>query len=280
MGNIETDVAKHYGDPNLLTRIFKGLEAVGVDLNSLKPEDLAPIDEYHIGGRKATTHAIEKMSLSKDQHVLDIGCGIGGTARFMAAQIGCKVTGIDLTPEYIAIAKKLTDLTGLGKKVNYEVASALAMPFEKETFDAAITIHTAMNIPERGILYREISRVMKPGGTLCIYDVMKKSDENFSFPVPWAQSADTSHLTSPEEMLTLLDDAGFDVRDVDDRTDFALNFFKQSLAAAADGPQQLGIHLLIGESAPEKFKNMLSNIEKGCVTPVQMIANRRTNPTF
>jgi len=280
MGNIERAVAQHYGVTDLLERIFKGLEAAGTDLNRLQPEDLAPVDEYHIGGREATAHAIDKMSLSEDQHVLDIGCGIGGTARYMAEKIGCKVTGIDLTPEYISIAKTLTDLTGLGSKVTYKVASALDMPFESKTFDAVITIHVAMNIPERATLYSEIARVMKPGATLCIYDVMKKSDESFSFPVPWAESAVTSHLTTPEEMRTLLNDAGFDVREVDDRTDFALNFFKQSLAAAADGPPPLGIHLIIGSSAPEKLKNMQSNIENGCISVVQMIADRCTNPPF
>jgi SAM-dependent methyltransferase len=280
MENIERAVAQHYGVTDLLERIFKGLEAAGTDLNCLQPEDLAPVDEYHIGGREATAHAIDKMSLSKDQHVLDIGCGIGGTARYMAEKIGCKVTGIDLTPEYISIAKTLTDLTGLGSKVTYKVASALDMPFESKTFDAVITIHVAMNIPERATLYSEIARVMKPGATLCIYDVMKKSDESFSFPVPWAESAVTSHLTTPEEMRTLLNDAGFDVREVDDRTDFALNFFKQSLAAAADGPPPLGIHLIIGSSAPEKLKNMQSNIENGCISVVQMIADRCTNPPF
>ena len=174
MENIERAVAQHYGVTDLLERIFKGLEAAGTDLNCLQPEDLAPVDEYHIGGREATAHAIDKMSLSEDQHVLDIGCGIGGTARYMAEKIGCKVTGIDLTPEYISIAKTLTDLTGLGSKVTYKVASALDMPFESKTFDAVITIHVAMNIPERAALYSEIARVMKPGATLCIYDVMKK----------------------------------------------------------------------------------------------------------
>jgi SAM-dependent methyltransferase len=280
MENIERAVAQHYGGPDLLERIFKGLEAAGTDLSCLQPKDLAPVDEYHIGGRKATVHAIDKMSLSEDQQVLDIGCGIGGTARYMAEKIGCKVTGIDLTSEYISIAKTLTDLTGLGGKVTYKVASALDMPFESKTFDAAITIHVAMNIPERATLYREIARVMKPGATLCIYDVMKKSDESFSFPVPWAESADTSHLTTPEEMRTLLDDAGFDVREVDDRTDFALHFFKQSLAAAADGPPPLGIHLIIGSSAPEKLKNMQSNIENGCISVVQMIADRCNKLSF
>jgi SAM-dependent methyltransferase len=273
---IEESVAQHYGDTDLLARIFAGLEATGVDPNRMQPEDLAPVDEFHIGGRKATERAVAKLSLRDGQRVLDIGCGLGGAARYIAAQTGCKVTGVDLTPEYIEAAKALTDRTGLGGKATFEVASALAMPFEDKTFDAAITLHVAMNIPDRVALYREIARVTKPGATFCIYDVMKKSDESITFPVPWAQSAETSHLTTPEEMQTLLADAGFDVGEVDDRTDFALDFFRQSLAAAADGPPPLGIHLLMGASAPEKFRNMLSNIENGRIAPVQMIASRQS----
>ncbi len=274
MDNIETDVARHYGAQDLLEHIYKGLKAAGKNIDNLQPEDLAPVDEYHIGGRKATTHAVDKMSLNKDQHVLDIGCGIGGTARYIADNIGCKVTGIDLTPEYISIAKTLTDITGLSGKIAYEVASALAMPFESKSFDAAITIHVAMNIPEREALYSEIARVMKPGATLCIYDVMKISDEDFSFPVPWAESADTSHLTTPEDMRMLLTNAGFDLREVDDRTDFALNFFKRSLARIVDVPPPLGIHLIIGSNAAKKLNNMQSNIQNGCIRVVQMIADR------
>ena len=148
------------------------------------------------------------------------------------------------------------------------------MPFVDGTFDAAITLHVAMNIPERAALYGEIARVMKSGATLCVYDVMQKSDENLAFPVPWAETAATSHLTTPDEMLTLLGDAGFSVQDVDDRTDFALDIFRQRLAAAADGPPPLGIHLITGANASEKFRNVLINIENGRVAPVQMIARR------
>jgi len=272
--NIESAVAEHYGQAGLLARILKGLEANGADPNRLQPEDLAPVDEFHIGGRKATEHAVAKMSLSGDGHVLDVGCGIGGAARYIASQVGCRVSGIDLTPEYIEIARTLTDRTGLGDKVNFEVASALAMPFEDEAFDAAITIHVAMNIRDRESLYGEIARVMKSGATLCIYDVMKKSDEALTFPVPWADSNETSHLTTPEEMHAFLGSAGFDVHDVEDRTDFALEFFRQSLASAADGPPPLGIHLIMGASAPEKLRNVLINIEAGRIAPVQMVASR------
>lgn len=274
MTDIERSVARHYGDADLLARILAGLEASGADPDRPGPDDLAPVDEFHIGGRKATEFAVARMSLAPDHHVLDVGCGIGGATRYMASRIGCRVTGIDLTPEYISTAESLTAMTGLSDRVTFHVASALDMPFERAAFDAAITFHVAMNIPERVALYGEIARVMKPGATLCVYDVMKKGDEDITFPVPWAETSETSHLTTPEEMHTLLEEAGFSIHEVEDRTDFALDFFKTALAAMADGPPPLGLHLVLGESGPEKFKNMLDNVQTGRIAPVQMIARR------
>lgn len=274
MSTIESAVAQHYGDGDLLTRILSGLKATGTDLERLQPDDLAPVEEFHIGGRKATAYAVDRMSLQADQHVLDVGCGIGGAVRYIAAQTGCTVTGIDLTPEYIAAAKTLTEMTGLADRVSFEVSNALAMPFPDANFDAAITLHAAMNIRDRSALYREIARVLKPGATLCIFDVMKKNDEALVFPVPWAASPATSHLTTPEEMCTLLNESGFSVSEVGDRTDFAIEFFRENMAAAANGPPPLGVHLVMRESPAEKLKNVLINIEKGSIAPVQIIARR------
>lgn len=274
MNNIERTVAQHYGDEHLLVRILAGLEAAGADLNRLRPDDLAAVEEFHIGGRKATAHAVEKMLLNGDLHVLDVGCGIGGAARYIATQTGCTVTAIDLTPEYISTARTLTELTGLADRINFEVSNALAMPFSDACFDAAITLHVAMNIRERSALYREIARVLKPGAVFYLFDIMKKSDETLAFPVPWANSDATSYLTTPEEMCALLDKAGFDVQEVGDRTDFALNYFREGMAAAANGPSPLGIHLIMGDSSAEKMGNVMRNIEAGRIAPVQMIARR------
>ncbi|NQV84420.1 MAG: methyltransferase domain-containing protein [Rhodospirillales bacterium] len=270
----EREVTQHYGDSGLITRIFAGLEAAGADLNNLTPEDLSPVDEFHLGGRKATIHAVSKLPLNKDSHVLDIGCGIGGTARFIASETGCRVTGIDLTPEYISTAQILNSRTGLADQVTCEIANALNMPFDEATFDVATTFHVAMNISERGKLYSEIARVLKPGGVFCLYDIMKKGDEPIDFPVPWAHSAATSHLTTPDEMLVHLEAAGFEVEEVEDRTNFALEVIKQGLAARTEGPPPLGVHLLMGAGAPEKVKNTRNNVQAGRMAPVQMIARR------
>jgi SAM-dependent methyltransferase len=278
VSDIETAVARHYGNAELLARILAGLEASGADLDRLRPDDLAPVDEFHIGGREATAHAMAKLDLDAGAHLLDVGCGIGGAARYIAAEFGCRVTGLDLTPEFIDVARRLTEMTGLDDKIAYECASALDMPFEDSAFDAGITLFVAMNIRERAALYRQVARVLKPGATFCVYDVMKTGAGELTYPVPWAENPDTSHLTTPVEMRGLLDGAGFDVSEVEDRSVFADAFFKRALAVAAiskDGPPSLGAHLILGAKAPEMFRNMQANIKAGHIAPVQMIATRR-----
>lgn len=275
MGKIEDIVKEHYSVGNLAGLIVDGLKASGANLDNLTIEDLAAADEFHIGGRKATQYAISKMHLSGSDNVVDIGCGIGGAARTIAAQTGCKVTGIDLTPEYVEVARTLTRLTRLDDKATFQAASALEMPFDDNTFDAGITIHVAMNIKARDVLYAEVARVMKPGAIFCIYDVMKKGDEPITFPVPWAQTPESSHLVTPEQMVLLLTDAGFEIIEVEDRTEIAVEFFKQSQAAAADGPRALGPHLIMGPNAGEKLQNVRHNIEKHRIAPVLITARRQ-----
>jgi MPBQ/MSBQ methyltransferase len=273
--NLEAAVARHYGVADLTERILKAMAAAGIDAERVRPEQLAPIDEFHIGGRPATIHAVAKMGLKGDHHVVDVGCGIGGASRYIAATLGCRITGIDLTPGYIAAAEELARRTGLSDRVCYRVASALDMPFQDGEFDAAITIHAAMNIKDRAGLYKEAARVLKPGGTFCIYDVMKGEKEGLRYPVPWAETAATSHLASPQEMQGLLRDAGFEVREAEDRTAFGIAFFRESLAgSAAGGMPPLGLHIIMGATAREKLTNMLANLEGGAIAPVVMIARR------
>ena len=272
--DLEAAVVRHYGAGDLTDRILKAVTAAGIDAERISPEQLAPVDEFHIGGRAATIHAVSKMGLTADDHVLDVGCGIGGATRYLAAAVGCRVTGIDLTPAYIAAAEDLARRTGLGGRVAYRVASALAMPFEDAAFDAAITLHVAMNIKDRPGLYREVARVLKPRATFCIYDIMKGVGEGLKFPVPWAESLATSHLTTPREMQGLLGDSGFNLEEIEDRTAFAIDFVRQSLAKSAAGAPPLGLHIVMGATAREKFHNLLAGLESGAIAPTVMVARR------
>lgn len=274
-GELETAVSRHYGRGDVKTRILDALKAAGADPDRLKLEDLAPVDEFHIGGRAATQYVLAKMPLKTEQHVLDIGCGIGGAARYLASAHGCRVTGIDLTPEYIDAANTLTECVGLADRVRFEVASALGLPFEDRSFDAAITFHVAMNIKDRPALYREAARVLKREATFGVYDVMKGTRDGVRYPTPWADTPETSHLTSPDEMQALLEEAGFSVVEVEDRTAQGIEFFRQRLTPSPGGPPPVGLHLLLGPEARTKFENVLKGLEEGSLAPVIVIARLR-----
>jgi SAM-dependent methyltransferase len=275
MSDIETAVSEHYGSQNLLERIVARLGDMGIAPEDVTPDDLAPVDELHVGGRAATEYAVLRLGPLKGDQVLDIGCGIGGAARYLAAHVGCRVTGIDLTPEFIAVARALSQMTGLQEQTAFEVASALDMPFEVGAFDAAITLHVAMNIPDRAGLYAEAARVLKPGGRLCVYDVMRKGEGAVPYPMPWAEGPETSHLTTPGEMADLLEGAGFEVELTEDRADFAKDFFRRSFAAMQGGPKPLGPHLIMGANAREKLENISGAVSEGLLAPVLMMARRR-----
>jgi ubiquinone/menaquinone biosynthesis C-methylase UbiE len=271
--DLERDVAAHYGTQDLVQKLLAGLSAAGVDPSRLTVKDLGPIDEFHIGGRAATEHAVAKMALTANMHVLDVGCGIGGASRYLASAIGCRVTGIDLTPEYIEAARELSRRTGLSDKITYQASSALAMPLADASFDAAITLHVAMNIKDRDGLYGEVARVLKPGAQFCVYDVMKGETGGLHYPVPWAETAETSHLTTPVEMQALLERAGFTVEQVEDRRDFAITFFRERLAQAPGGGPPSALNFLMSNPRV-KSENMLANIEQGRISPVVMIARK------
>jgi MPBQ/MSBQ methyltransferase len=270
--NLEQSVARHYGRDGLKEKVLAGIAAAGLDVDRLKADDLAPVDEFHTGGRLETVHALGKIHLRPTDHVLDVGCGLGGTTRYIA-NFGCRVKGIDLTPEYVELAKILSEKTGFAGRIEYETASALQMPFDDASFDAAITFHVAMNIKDRPALYGEIARVLKTRAVLCIYDVMKGAHEGLTFPVPWAEAAANSHLTSADEMHKLLAEAGFEVTEVEDRSAFAIDFFRKRLASVAPAPA-LGLHLLTGENSQDKFENYLRSVEAGTIAPTIMIAKR------
>lgn len=274
MTDIESEVARHYGDGGLLERILGGLERAGLDPDGLCSEDLAPVEEFHIGGREATANVVSALPVDAVHHVLDVGCGIGGAARYMATRTGCAVTGIDLTPEYVETARDLTQRVGLDRRVGFHVASALDLPFSAETFDTAITLHVAMNIADKSALYREIARVLRPGGRLCLFDVMRAGDGSLVFPVPWAESPNTSFLATRDEVRALLLEAGFRIEEVVDRTEFAREFFARALGGPQGERPVLGIHLIMGESSGIKMRNMLNNLDRGVIAPVQITAAR------
>lgn len=265
-------VAEHYAVPELGERILAALSAAGHDLEALSVEALAPFDAFHTRGRAATEELARELALGAEERVLDVGCGIGGTSRFLAAQSGCHVTGIDLTEEYVRTAALLSTRTGLAGRTTFRQASALELPFEARSFDVVWSEHVQMNVADKARFYGEIARVLRPGGRLAFHDLFAgPATTPLAFPVPWASHAGISHLASPEAVRALLAGLGFEELHWQDVTTPAREFFRQASSGAA---RPLGLGLLMGASVREKLANVLANLEADRLRAVRAVLRR------
>lgn len=262
---------KHYGVNNLRNVIDRGLADAGLVAGMASWRDLAALDQFHVRGLPATEELAANMAIKKGDRILDVGSGLGGPSRYLAATQACHVTGIDLSEQFVDVARHLAAFVGLGVAVDYKVANALAMPFHDRSFDHAWTQHVAMNIADRAALYKEIYRVMKPDGRFGIYDVVLGDGGGVIYPVPWAPSADTSHLVTPDAMADVLNSVGFEKVSWTDTTAQGLAWFEQARQAP---PPKLNLALAMGEGFPAMTANLARNLREGRVRLLQAVMRR------
>ena len=269
-------IVDNYSSGKLLKAIRQGVTALGKTTDTITLNDLAPVEEFHIGGRQATGDLLDQIDLGPQDRLLDIGCGIGGTSRFAAATYGARVDGIDLTPEFIEAGREICKWLGLQDLVTLRVANALHNGFDDNSFDAACMLHVGMNIPDKSALFAETARVLRPGGRFALYDVMKNDDAAREYPVPWATGPDMCAIASLPTYKDGLIAAGFEIMAIRDRTEFAGAFFermKKGMQSSAGQPP-IGLHQIMGAETPAKIANMVANIASGRISPVEIIAHK------
>ncbi|MBN8996507.1 MAG: methyltransferase domain-containing protein [Rhizobiales bacterium] len=271
--SVEKQVAAHYGRSGSEKPLLDALRAAGKDVDRLTTADLAPVDEFHLGWRAATVGFGKALAFPSGAHVLDIGSGIGGPARYLAETFGVTVTGIDLTPEYVALADALTRRVGLADRVAFREANALALPFDDASFDGAYTIHVAMNIADKAKLIAETRRVLKPGATFGIYDVMRVAVGDLPYPLPWALTGETSFVEPSAAYRQWLGAAGFTIVSERDRSAEVKEIVRANRERLErEGSSALGPHTLMGPGWAERSANAGKALQQGLIAPVEIIA--------
>jgi ubiquinone/menaquinone biosynthesis C-methylase UbiE len=269
----DNPVETHYSSPDLGEAILAALKAAGKDIDHLTPNDLAPVDEFHGGQRPATVRLAELVGFAGTERVLDVGSGLGGPSRYLAWHYGCRVSGIDLTAEFVRVAEMLTRLTGLADKADYRQGNALDLPFEGESFNIVWSQNASMNIGDRARLYGEMHRVLKPGGKLALQEVAAGPGGPPHYPVPWAREPRISFLFTPQATRETLEQAGFRVLVWQDTTEPSLEAARRR-AQAAEAPAALGTHVILGPDWREMAKNSLRNLEEHRVALFNAVLER------
>lgn len=249
-------------------RIDTALRQAGKDFGALTAADFVTFEDFHSLGRVGTSSLLAAAQAASTDHVLDAGSGIGGTARLLATEYGCRVTAIDLTAEYCDTARWLNGLVNLEDRIEVIEGDVTDLPLPDADFDLVVSQHVQMNIADKSRLYSEARRILRPGGRLALWDATAGPRQPVLFPVPWADIPERSHLVTPDELATTLQDAGFALEVWNDLTDFAVEAMTPIFDAPAD-PR--GLQLLVPD-IQTKVRSLLSNAREHRLALIQAVA--------
>jgi SAM-dependent methyltransferase len=265
-------ISEHWGSGDVYAKIIKAMEAASISPDTVTVEQLAPLDHFHARGFPATVELGDALPIQSGQLIVDIGCGIGGPARYLARRFGCRVSGVDITQPFVETANKLTALLKMERQVEIELGDGQRLPYGDAIFDGGYTQHVTMNIADRALFFREAFRVLKPGAFFAITEHGLGPEGSPHYPVPWSEDGSGSYLVLPVDTVTYLKEAGFVDVDVEHTGAKYLQGYRRAIELAALGAlPPLGVHVLMGQTAPAKTRNAARNIEEGRTHPIQVI---------
>ena len=271
-----SDVSGHYTSGDLLARLETRLREDGVDPGRPTFEALAPYDHFHGRGLEATEDMANRLLVSETDHILDVGSGIGGPARYFARRFGCRVSGIDVTAEFCDVARHLTSLLGLEERVSIDQGDALAMPFGAAVFDGVYSMNVSMNIADKRALYHEIHRVLKPGAWLGLSEVVQGPGGEPDYPTPWARTASSSFLATLAETRANLVASGFTVERLRETTEASFAYAGRSRAVVDAGgkPPHRAVSLIHGALAEEVMANAGRALRGRHTLPIEVVCRK------
>lgn len=268
-------IADHWGEGDVYGLIVAALQRMSKPLDALTIEDLAPVDHFHARGFPATVELADRLPIKAGQRLVDIGCGLGGPARYFAKRFQCSVSGLDITQPFVDAANKLTALLHMQGQVSIELGDGQHLPYASASFDGGYTQHVTMNVADRPSFFAEAYRVLKPGAFFALTEHGMGPRGNPHYPLPWSADGSGAYLVTPSETRAFLTVAGFDSIDVEDTGSKYLAGYKTLIERAERGVlPPLGTHILMGDTALQKARNAARNIEEGRTHPIQVVCRK------
>ncbi len=259
----------HYSAEDIESRILSGIRAAGLDPKQrLTPQDLASLDHFHTGGLGASRALLELAEIGSDENVLDIGAGLAGCARFLAAETDCSVECVEMSDDYCVGARLLNQLTGLEEKVFIKQGSALDLDYPDASFDVVWMQNVGMNIEDKAKLYQEIARVLKPGGRFAFQEVVAGQADTTYYPLPWASDPSQNFLISAEHLFVILNDYGLVEENFVDISDAQPTQNNANSTPADAG--QLGLGVFV-DNLGEKAGNARRSLDEGQIRYIRAI---------
>lgn len=274
MSNAST-VAGHWDRGDVYELIVAALAKAGKPLAGLTVEDLAPVDHYHARGFPATVELADRLPIRAGDHILDIGCGLGGPARYLAQRFDCRVSGLDITESFVEAANRLTALLRMEDRVQVLLGDGQTLPYADACFDGAYALHVTMNVADRPRFFAEACRVLRPGAFFALTEHGLGPEGSPHHPVPWSEDGSGAYLVTPQQTRALLEQAGFESIAIEEPGAKYLAGYRRAVQLAERGQlPPLGVHLLMGDNAVLKMANAARNIEEGRTLPIEVICRK------
>lgn len=271
-------IADHWGKGDVYGLIVSALNKASKPLERLTVEDLAPVDHFHARGFPATVELADRLPIKAGQHIVDIGCGLGGPARYLAKRFQCTVSGVDITQPFVEAANMLTKLVRMEGQVKIEHGDGQRLPYSNACFDGGYTQHVTMNVPDRARFFAEAYRVLKPGAFFALTEHGLGRKGNPHYPVPWSADGSGAYLVTLMETRAFMEEVGFEHIVAEDTGVKYAAGYKVMMERAETGTlPPLGIHILLGETWLQKIRNAARNIEEGRTHPIQLICRKPGN---